>query len=147
METIGESLRQYWLKQGIKLKSGASEIELLAFENKYNVHLPEDLKDYFSTVNGFDDSDVDGEFITFLTLDEIESLSINWSQAPEAKSYFIFADYCISCHVYAIKLTKDTKFDNPVFIDFNDNKNPTQIADSFSEFAQSYLKNDYKVLF
>ncbi len=147
METIGESLKQYWLQQGIKLKLGASEIELFAFENKYNVHLPEDLKDYFSTVNGFDNSDVDGEFITFLPLDEIEPLSINWSQTPEAKSYFIFADYSISCHVYAIKLTKDTKFDNPVFIDFNDNKNPTQIADSFAEFAQSYLKNDYKVLF
>lgn len=147
METIGKSLKQYWLQQGIKLKLGASEIELSAFENKYNVRLPKDLKDYFSTVNGFDDSDVDGEFITFLPLDEVEPLSINWSQSPEAKSYFIFADYCISCHVYAIKLTKDTEFDNPIFIDFNDNKNPTKIADSFSEFAQSYLKNDYKVLF
>jgi hypothetical protein len=147
METIGESLKQFWLQQGIKLKLGASEIELFAFENKYNVRLPEDLKDYFSTVNGFDDSDVDGEYITFLPLEEIEPLSINWSQAAEAKSYFIFADYSISCHVYAIKLTEDTKFDNPIFIDFNDNKSPTQIADSFSEFAQSYIKNDYKVLF
>ncbi len=147
METIGKSLKQFWLQQGIKLKLGASEIELFAFENKYNVRLPEDLKDYFSTVNGFDDSDVDGEYITFLSLEEIEPLSINWSQADEAKSYFIFADYSISCHVYAIKLTEDTKFDNPIFIDFNDNKSPTQIADSFSEFAQSYIKNDYKVLF
>ncbi len=97
------------MKQEIKLNLGASEIELFEFENKYNVHLPEDLKDYFSTVNGFDDSDADGEYITFLPLEEIEPLSINWSQANEAKSYFIFADYSLSCHVYAIKLTKDTK--------------------------------------
>ena len=147
METIGESLKQFWSQQGVKLKLGASEIEIFAFENKYNIRLPEDLKVYFSTVNGFDNSDVDEEFITFLPLEEIEPLSINWSQVAEAKSYFIFADYSISCHVYAIKLTIDTKFDNPIFIDFNDNKSPTQIADSFSEFAQSYIKNDYKVLF
>ena len=147
MNTIGESLKQYWLRQGIKLNLGASEIELFAFENKYNVLLPQDLRDYFSTMNGFNDSDADGEYITFLPLDEIEPLSINWSQAPEAKSYFIIADFCLSSHVYAIKLTKNTKYDNPVFIDFNDNKSPTQIADSFSEFAQSYLRNDYKVLY
>jgi hypothetical protein len=147
METIGESLKNYWLRQGIKINPGVSEMELSTFEHKYNVRLPEDLKDYFYMVNGFHNSDVDGEFITFLPLYEIEPLSVNWSQVPEAKSYFILADYCISCHVYAIKLTKDTNFDNPVFIDFNDKKSPTQIADSFSEFAQSYLKNDYKVLF
>ena len=148
MERIGESLKQFWMQQGgIKLKLGASETELLTFENKYDVRLPEDFKDYLSKVNGFDDSDVDEEFIIFLPIDEIEPLSINWSQSPEAKSYFIFADWSISCHVYAIKLTKDTKFDNPIIIGFNDNKSPTQIADSFSEFAQSYIKNDYKVLF
>lgn len=147
MVTIGESLKHFWLQQGIKLKPGASEIELFAFENKYDVRLPEDLKNYFSTVNGFDDSDADEEYITFLPLEEIEPLSMNWSQAPEAKSYFIIADWSISCHVYAIKLTKDNEFNNPMFIDFNNKKIPTQIADSFSEFAQSYLKNDYKVLF
>lgn len=147
MNTIGESLKEYWLGQKIKLNLGASEIELRAFENKYNVHLPEDFRDYFSRVNGFIDSEVDEDFITFLPLDEIEPLSINWSQAPEAKSYFIFADYCISCYVYAIKLTKDSKFDNPIFVDFNDNKNPTQIADSFTQFARNYLTNDPKVLF
>jgi hypothetical protein len=145
MDRIGESLKQYWLQQAIKLKLGASEIELRAFENTNNVHLPEDLKDYFSTVNGFDNSDVDEEFITFLPLDEIEPLSKNWSKKPDAKSYFIFADYCISCHVYTIQLTNNIKLNNPIFIAYNDT--PIQIADSFSEFIQCYLKNDYKVLF
>lgn len=145
METIGESLKQFWLQQGIKLKLGASEIELFAFENKYDVRLPEDLKDYFSTVNGFEDSDVDEDVITFLPLDEIEPLSKAWSLKPETKSYFIFADYSISCHVYAIQLTNDIKLNNPIFIAYDDN--PIQIADSFSEFAQGYLNNDYKILF
>lgn len=144
MNTAGESLKQYWLQQGIKLKLGASEIELRAFENKYNVHLPEDLKDYYSTVNGFDGS-VDEDFIAFLPLDEIEPLSKRWSKKPDAKSYFIFADYSISCHVYAIHLTNETKINNPILIAYDDT--PIQIADSFSAFAQSYLNNDYKILF
>ena len=146
MDTIGETLKQYWLRQEIKLNLGVSEIELCAFESKYNVYLPKDFKNYLSTVNGFVDSSMDEELFTFLPLNEIEPLSISWSQSPEAKSYFIFADFLISSHVYAIKLTKDSKFDNPIFVDFNDN-HPTQIAHSFTEFIQSYLENDYKLLF
>jgi hypothetical protein len=33
MDKIGESLKNYWLRQGIKLKPGASEIELNTFQN------------------------------------------------------------------------------------------------------------------
>ena len=145
MNKIGESLKQYWLRQGIKLKTGAAESELHAFENKYNVALPEDLKDYFSTVNGFNNSDVDDDVITFLPLEEVEPLSKAWSKKPDVKSYFIFADYSISCHVYAVQLTNEAKLNSPIFIVYDDN--PIPIADSFSEFAKGYLNNDYKILF
>ena len=145
METIGESLKQFWLQQGIKLKLGISEIELSKFENKYNVLLPEDLKDYFSTVNGFNDEDCDEEVITFLPFEEIEPLSKCWSQKPEAQSYFIFADFLISSHVYAIRLTNNVNSNNPIFIVYDDT--PIQIAESFSEFVKGYLKNDYNILF
>jgi len=144
MPAIGESLKQFWLRYNIKLRRGASETKLREFEDKYNVSLPDDLKDYFATVDGFADSGVDENFITFLPLSEVVLLSQEWSRKPEASSYFVFADYSISCHVYAIRLTDDLTLGNPVFIVYDEN--PEQIAGSFSEFVQAYL-TDNSVLF
>lgn len=142
MSAIGESLKQFWTRQNIEFRRGASETELRAFEAKYKVHLPDELKDYFSTVDG---SGLDGNVIEFLPLAEVVPLSQAWSQRPEANSYFVFADYSISCHVYAIRLTNDLTLSNPVFIAYDEN--PKQIADSFSEFVKGYLADDYGVLF
>lgn len=142
MSAIGESLKQFWLSQNIELRRGASEIELREFEAEYKVRLPDDIKDYFLTVNG---SGLDENVIEFLSLAEVVPLSQAWSRKPEANSYFIFADYSISCHVYAIRLTEDLTLGNPVFIAYDEN--PQQIADSFSEFVQGYLADDYGILF
>ncbi|MGI8467519.1 MAG: SMI1/KNR4 family protein [Pyrinomonadaceae bacterium] len=144
MPAIGESLKQFWLRCKIELRCGASDSDLRDFENKYNIHLPDDLKDYFSTADGFYNSDVDGNFITFLPLAEVVPLNEQWSRKPEAKSYFIFADYSISAHVYAIYLTDDAS-SNPIVIAYDND--PKQIASSFSEFVQGYIEDDYGVLF
>lgn len=145
MLAIGESLKQFWTRYNIKLQRGASEIELREFEEKYKVCLPDDLKDYFSTVNGFTDSGWDENAIEFFPLAKIVPLSQEWSQKPEVKSYFVFADYSISCHVYVIHLTDDLTLGNPVFIAYDEN--PKQIAGSFTDFVRGYLADDYKVLF
>ena len=146
MREIGESLKQFWLRQNIKLQRGASETELREFEDKYNVLLPDDLKDYFSTVDGFTDWGCDENVITFLPLVEVLPSSKTWAlEVPDADSYFVFADYSISCHVYMIRLRNDLSLGNPVFIAHDGN--PEQIAGSFSEFVQGYLADDYGVLF
>ncbi len=78
MFSIGEALKRYWLRQGVKLRRGATEGELAAFEAKHNIRLPEDLREYFSAVNGFDSSEhwmTDDEVISFLGLDEVKTLS------------------------------------------------------------------------
>ena len=146
MLAIGESLKQFWLRQNIKLRRGASETELREFEQKYSILLPDDLKDYFSMVDGFDDWGCDENVITFLPLAEVLPSSKTWAlEVPDADSYFAFADYSIKCHLYMICLRNDLSLGNPVFIAYD--RNPEQIAGSFSEFVQGYLADDYKVLF
>ena len=149
MLAIGESLKQFWSRQNIKLRRGAPEVELREFEAKYNVVLPDDLKDYFATVDGFDDSDSDENLFTFLPLAEVTLLDESWSSGTfDAKSYFVFIDYCISAHLYAIRLTNDLSLGNPVVTTYvKPGENPIQIAGSFSEFVQGYLADDYSVLF
>ena len=149
MSAIGESLKQFWLRQNIKLRRGASETELRGFEQKYNVLLPDDLKDYFSAVDGFDGSVnwmTDENVITFLPLAEVLPSSQTWAlEIPDADSYFAFADFSLACHVYMIRLRNDLSLGNPVFI-ARDEK-PKQIASSFAEFVRGYLADDYGVLF
>ena len=149
MFSAAETLKRFWLRQGIKLNAGASEAELAAFEREYNVRLPKDLRDYFATVNGFDGSEhwmTDENVITFLSLDEVKPLNEYWSpDVPDADSYFVFADYSISAHVYAIRLLNGSVNGNTVVVAY-DGK-PVEIAGSFAEFAERYLEDNKAVLF
>lgn len=149
MFQTGESLRKFWLRQGVKLNLGASEDALAAFEAKYNVHLPSDLRDYFAAVNGFDGSEgwvTDSELITFLGLDEVKSVSEYWSpEVADADSYFVFADYSLAAFVYAIRLVNDSGDGSSVVVIYD--CEPLKVASSFSEFAKDYLENNQAVLF
>ena len=137
----GETLKQFWLLQGIKLRRGATEKEFAAFELKYNIRLPADLREYLATVDGFDGSEhwmTDNEVITFLGLDEMKPLSEYWSpDVADANNYFVFADYSLAAHVYAIRLSSDSSDSNDVVVVYD---RPKKVARSFSEFVIGYLE-------
>src|SRR6266480_3904259 len=118
MLPIGEAIKQFWLRQGIKLRRGATSEEFAAFELKHNIRLPDDLCEYLTAVDGFDGSEhwmTDDEVITFLGLDEMKPLSEYWSpDVADANSYFVFADYSLAAHVYAIRLSSDSSDSNDV---------------------------------
>ena len=144
MLAITETLKQFWLRQGIKLRKGATEEELTAFEVKYKIRLPQDFREYLATVDGFDGSEWDNEVITFLGLDEIKPLTEYWSHpVPDSYSYFVFADYSLSAHVYAIRLDASVP-GNDVVVVYD---RTVGVARSFSEFIEGYLENSKAVLF
>ncbi|HXD32974.1 MAG TPA: SMI1/KNR4 family protein [Pyrinomonadaceae bacterium] len=149
MSSLGESLKKKWLSQRITLNAGASLNEVTWFETKYNVLLPEDFREYFLTTNGFDGSEhweIDENMITFLGLNEVKPLSEYWS-SPVAggDSYFVFADYSIAAHVYAIRLVSTVTDTNPVVVLWD--RQPIQVANSFTEFVEAYLETKDSVLF
>jgi hypothetical protein len=150
MFSASETLKRYWLRHGIKLNRGASESDIAVFESKYHVRLPKEMREYFAAVNGFDGSKhwmTDENVITFLALGEIKPLSEAWSpKVADAASYFVFADYSLSAHVYAIRLLNDSEGDNPVVVAYDD-ENLIGVASSFSEFVQGYLEDNNAILF
>jgi hypothetical protein len=78
MNSVGELLKTRWLCQGIKLRGAATESETTAYEAKYDVCLPEDMREFFAVVNGFDNrngEEVDSDMITFFSLEEIKPLN------------------------------------------------------------------------
>jgi hypothetical protein len=142
-----EDLKTFWLRQGIKLRRGASQDELSAFEARYNIRVPEDLREYFAAVNGFEGSEheaTDDEAITFLGLDQMKPLSEYWSPAvADSDSYFVFADYSIAAHVYAIHLDASVHRNDVVVV----YDRTVEVANSFAKFIEDYLEKNDAVLF
>jgi cell wall assembly regulator SMI1 len=148
MFAMSEALKKFWQEQRIILNPGALESELASFEAKYGVYLPWDFRSYLQTVNGFDDSEhwaTDEHLITFLSLNEVKPLGEYWSaKIANTSGYFVFADYSISAHVYAIRLSDVLAASNDVVVVYD---NPVNVANSFSEFIQAYMANNDAVLF
>jgi len=148
MSATGEALKKFWQDQRITLHPGALESALTSFETKYKVCLPQDFRSYLLNVNGFDDSEhwaTDENLITFLSLNEVKPLSKYWSpEIADAGSYFVFADYSISAHVYAIYLSDVLSDRNCVVVVYD---NLVKVANSFSEFVEAYMANNDAVLF
>jgi len=53
--------------------------------------------------------------------------------------YFIFADYCLWCWGYAIRLTSNSEDANPIFVTGSRPGLGWIVASSFTEFLELYL--------
>jgi hypothetical protein len=135
------SLKEILAAAGRRVESRRIRDDLAAFETKYHVHLPSDLRDYFAAVNGFGGSGfgTDGEGITFLGLDEVKPLSEYWSpDVPDADDYFVLADFDISAHVYAIRLLNNSGHGNPVVVVYDGR--PVEVAGSSRSLLKATLR-------
>jgi hypothetical protein len=150
MTTIGARAKSYWSRHGVKLRSGVAEQDIVAFEKKFGVRLPQDVREFFAVVDGMDDSASlvsDDNGITFLPLGNVTPLTAKWTQCSfkDAGAFFIFADYSLSAHVYAIRLSVEANTSTSVIVVYD--QNPIKVADSYAEFMHEYLSGNELVLF
>ena len=151
MDAIFTALEAYWDQCGIRPNAGATEAELAAHEAKYGVSLPDEMRDYFRAINGMFSgpkwrSSMDDDLIRFYPLAECRPLDVEWpdSGAPDAGSILCFADYSIWCWGYGARLSREAGR-GPVHVLYG--PETVQVADSFREFLESYLRRDYTVTF
>jgi hypothetical protein len=144
---IGEKLTTYWKTNGVQILPGASEAQIEAFETKYQVIFPDDLRAYFLHVNGMTgllDGGIDSNGFYFLPLNQIVSgrdelirVSCHRPIPPGLKYYFIFVDYFQWSWTYAIRLSPDKNVRNSVRIVGGNSDD--EIACSFTEFVDLYI--------
>jgi hypothetical protein len=142
-----QHLRDHWAEQGCLNRNPASDGEILAFENQYGVHLPQVVRDYFRLLNGTDGGQAsmdDEEQISFWHLDQLRPLAtiLPNDDTPGAAEMFVFADWSLEVHLWALRLTKEEQ-PAPVFITYD---TAQQVAFSFEEFVRRYLSKDKDVL-
>lgn len=142
-----EHLRDYW---GSWINpQGATEAEIISFEKRYGVALPPGVRDYFALLNGTAAGQcgmADADEISFWHLDEVRSLAEERpdDETPDAGRFFVFADYLIWSHAWAVHLSDDVSAPTPVVITYYQGQ---QVAGSFEEFLPRYIARDYGVLF
>ena len=140
---IGAKLKNHWVSRGVEVNPGVSAEELEAFESKYQVVLPADLRDYFLTVDGMVEGVMDQGCFNFWSLKAVKPIpedSPNYSDRyiKDARSFFVFADFLIWSHAYAVRLSS-TDAPNTIFM--IGGETPIRMFDSFSEFVSVYLSD------
>jgi hypothetical protein len=152
MHTMADTISRllvHWADAGAQPAGGVTDEEIQAFEAKYSIRMPNDLRSYFLKVNGMRPDwhcDQDSNGFTFLPLAKLRclgTLAYDGSGAEaDSPRLFVFADYLTASWEYAIGLWSREREDNPVFLIDSPNK---IVANSFSEFVDLYLIDSPKL--
>lgn len=144
--SLRDALLQYWGAQpGLQLRPPAGPDEIYAFEQKYQVRLPEELRAFYLAADGFappDDQDQNG--FSFWSLARVCPWNSyedgRWSSEKTAECY-VFADYLSVSWAFAFRLTSES-LQVPVCIVGTATGTPRWIADSFEQFVELYVRDD-----
>jgi hypothetical protein len=140
------NLKRHWEELGLAHAAGVSAAEITAFEQRYAVTLSQDLRDYFSELNGLDighEGASDPDLISFWRLDQVEQ------GKGENRDIYYFADWSIDACLYGVQLSADMT-SAPVFLDcggYHKRNDLLKVASNFSEFIEGYLRKDEFVLY
>lgn len=142
MEDLLNAVAALWRLEGVEPRRGAAPETIRAFEQRYNVRLPEEVRAYFAHLNGMPESGSDAEFVRFWPLDCVRSVAEELRHQepapPPAARYFCFADYSVWCNAYAVRLSSDGLGPADVVAVYG-GTDLIPTASSFSEFLRQYI--------
>jgi hypothetical protein len=144
LSDLFSALRTHWAASDLEAAQPATPSDVAEFEQRHNVRLPADLREYFLTLNGGilgHEGSADSDLISFWRLDQVESMV----DSGVDRGLFAFADWGIDAHFYAIALSSDAAAPTPVYIVGGAQLIPA--ASSFADFVRGYLLGDEQVLY
>ena len=131
-------LTHRWKDAHLKIRPGASLVQLLQFQDRHSAHLDPVMLAYFRAANGMEREEMDPEsHIRFWPLEEVKLLH-GEVDAPWVAQYpncYLFADYLLWSHGYAIDLGPS----HHGRILLVGGESARQVATSFAEFVSLYL--------
>jgi len=138
-----EKLRQSWGHYDVP--KFATEEEVVAFEQRTGLLIPDDLRAYFKTLNG---NWWDAYLVEFYSLKQFITVKDEVGDRPrfegiintlsEHENCFVFADHSIKIFIYAIRLSKVKTDVNEIYIIYSDEEYKL-VANSFDEYIGKYV--------
>ena len=144
----------YWRASGVPIRAGATPSSIASFQQKYDVVLPSDFVEYLSSVDGTGTEDSDDSLTSFLPLADVRPVHEALDESggvvyPDRFAYpdcYVFADHCLSCWFYAVKLTSDPNQSAPVYRVTASKIRGEQMASSFLEFMTKYSNDPESIV-
>jgi hypothetical protein len=140
-------MKERWRSEGWDVRPGVPLQEIEAFESRYRVTLPADLREFFLTVDGMGQDLNLNQFVRLDGLKPVSELFGDFGGPPpdvddepgsqKAGRHFVLVDVLCSSYFYTIRLSADPSRGTPVYA-LNDS-GYRMVAGSFSEFGERYL--------
>src|SRR5262245_48846278 len=150
--SLWDRVHDVWRRSNIRIRPGVTQGEIAAFEAKYGVAFPLDVREYFSAADGTGD-DMDEGMCRFWPLVEVQpvhdalvSERFTYSDRYSYPDCFVFAYHCINCWDYALRLTKDPSQPAPVYRVTGGDPPGEQMVSSFREFMEQYANNPENII-
>jgi hypothetical protein len=144
--TILNNLIKYWEADGLTLPTSATISDVRNFEKVHKVLFPEDFSKYLLTVNG-NGEEMGNDMYRFWSLNELQLvsdwLSDSYSDRFDYPDCFVFADFLVWSHAYAVCSNVNSESFGFIFEICTEPKRI--VAHAFTEFLQEYLANPERV--
>lgn len=145
---LWQKLIVFWQRCGLVVQPGVEAVDVQAFEAKYGVILPPDLRSYFEAANGSGvELTSDSAFCRFWPLEEVKLVEDQFPNLHPDRSaysgYFHFADHSVWMNAYAVRLSQPS---GPVISVAGAADTGRTIADSFTEFIEMYLSDPWSII-
>jgi hypothetical protein len=139
-----------WHDAGLAIRPGVDLASIRTFEARYCVTLPDDLRAYWMAVDGMGD-DLDPGLNRFWPIGMVRPVSDELSDIHSDRwayrGCYVFADHCIWCFGWAVRLgSHSTALSGPVFQVTGGDPPGRQVAASFTAFVKMYLADPTSVL-
>ncbi|MES2888198.1 MAG: SMI1/KNR4 family protein [Pseudomonadota bacterium] len=133
-------LKTYLELHEAPIRAGIDETEIYAFEQKNNIKLPSDFRDFLKLCDGFIDYEKDDDGFRFWQLSEtclVSNYDNGKYKIENPEDYLIFCDYLDFSWAYAFNV-----FNGKVLIIGLDKEKPPVISENFSDFINKYISGD-----
>jgi hypothetical protein len=107
-----------WEQEKIPIRAGVTPKAIKSFEDRFRVTLPDDMREFFLTVDGMGEHYDDDSFSRFWPLEQVQPIDHYCpeltSRYAESSDYFLFYDHSIDLFMYAIRLQKNAIVPTPI---------------------------------
>jgi hypothetical protein len=132
-------IRDRWIAAGATPRDGATPEDLARFESRYGVALPADFATFYRAIDGMPPNEMDDEMIRWWPIDEVKPVNDDLKQVHDAyPNQFIFADWSLWAHAFAIDLSKGSNHGRVVIAGMA--SGPIPLSGSFGEFLDLYVR-------